>query len=454
MRKQFHFYGYCSPTSGIYRIDGYEYFYGEDYRNVKRYKEYKNVGFDILLLQHENSYSGEPFEGSACEKCMTAGYKAGLKKIIVSDTRIKDLCEEKQLLGEGGKFATQAELDQYLEACTAPYRNVAGFYGVQMFDEPHGAQLPSYGLVWRTLKKLFPNIYLQGCLLPLAGKEWLADEANDDFEAYEKYLRKYLQECEADHILFDEYPFRRLYIIGGYTLRTYQVAAKLCKEKGIELRTVLQSFSWARGEHIFHRRMTKPDMIWQTNMAMGFGVREYSFFTYFTKPNSNLKGMLETDALDGAGFINRDGSRTALYNYTKPIIAQMKKFSRVLLQYNYENSYLAFGEGKTAKDFDWTMFAEDNANCPVKAEISYGVALITEQKGRKGKKLYMVENFGNVKEEYDGRAPATLKVTLPQGEKVKRVYINGKRAFGKARGQVVEGVMPVGSAFFIEVESK
>ncbi len=454
MRKQFDFYGYCSPTSGIYRIDGYEYFYGEDYRNVKRYKEYKNVGFNVLLLQHENSYSGEEFQGSACEKCMTEGFKAGLDRIIVSDTRIKDLCIEKTLVGEGGKFATQAELESYLEECTAPYRNIAGFYGVQMFDEPHGMQLPSYGLVWRTLKKLYPNIYLQGCLLPLAGKEWLADEANDDFEAYDKYLRKYVEECQPDHILFDEYPFRRQYIIGGYTLRTYQVAAKICKEKGLELRTVLQSFSWARGEHIFHRRITKPDMLWQTNMAMGFGVREYSFFTYFTKPNSRLKGLLETDALDGAGFINRDGSRTRLYDYTKAIIAQMKKFARVLLQYNYENSYLVFEKGKTAEDFDWTKFAEVNEGCPLQVEISNGVALITEQKGKKGKKLYMVENYGNVKDEIDGKAPATLKVTLPNDEKIKRVYINGKRVFGKNKGQTVEGVMPVGNAFFIEVFKK
>ncbi len=454
MRKQFDFYGYCSPTSGIYRIDGFEYFYGEDYRNVKRYKEYKNVGFDVLLLQHENSYSGEPFEGSACEKCMTAGYKAGLKRIIVSDTRIKDLCEEKQLVGEGGKFETKEELEKYLRACIEPYRSVAGFYGVQMFDEPHGFQLPSYGLVWRTLKKIHPSIYLQGCLLPLAGKEWLADEANDNFEAYDKYLRNYLEVCQPDHILFDEYPFRRKYIIGGYTLRTYQVAARICKEKKIELRTVLQSFSWARGENIFHRRIIKPDMLWQTNMAMGFGVREYAFFTYFTKQNSELKGLMFTDGLDGASFINRDGSRTALYDYTKPIIARMKKFSKVLLRYEFENSYLAFGEGKTAQDFEWTQFAEDNADCPVEVDISYGVALITEQRGAQGKKLYMVENFGNIKEEIDGRAPATLKVTLPVNERVKKVYINGKRVCGKNHGQVVEGVMPVGDAFFIEVESK
>ena len=64
MRKHLDFYGYNSPSAGKYYIDDTEYFGGEDFRNVKRYKEYKNVGFNILLLQHENSYSGEPYQTS------------------------------------------------------------------------------------------------------------------------------------------------------------------------------------------------------------------------------------------------------------------------------------------------------------------------------------------------------------------------------------------------------
>ena len=90
MRKQFDFYAYTSNTAGKYYIGGVEYFYGEDFRSARRYKEYKDTGFNMLLLQHENSYSGEKFEGSACHKCMTEAYKAGLDRIIVSDTRLKN----------------------------------------------------------------------------------------------------------------------------------------------------------------------------------------------------------------------------------------------------------------------------------------------------------------------------------------------------------------------------
>ena len=110
MRKNFEFYGYCSPTSGKYYVDGNEYFMGEDFRTAKRYKEYKDVGFTILLLQHENSYSGEDFETSACNLCMREAVKAGIDKIIVSDTRLKELCEEETLVGESGKFKTASTM--------------------------------------------------------------------------------------------------------------------------------------------------------------------------------------------------------------------------------------------------------------------------------------------------------------------------------------------------------
>ena len=43
MRKHFDFYGYNAPTWGRYYHDDQTYFLGEDFRSVKRYKEYKNI---------------------------------------------------------------------------------------------------------------------------------------------------------------------------------------------------------------------------------------------------------------------------------------------------------------------------------------------------------------------------------------------------------------------------
>ena len=193
MRKHFDFYGYNSPTSGLYYADDEIYTLGEDFRNVKRYKEYKNVGFNILLLQHENSYSGEDWDKSACKKCMENGFKAGLDRIIVSDTRLKDLCEVPVLIGENGRFTNEEEFLSYLKGCISPYMNHQGFYGVQLFDEPKYSYLDNYAKVYIGLKKIKPSIKIQANLLNMCAPKLLAENPTDVNSDYEKYLQFFLK---------------------------------------------------------------------------------------------------------------------------------------------------------------------------------------------------------------------------------------------------------------------
>jgi len=422
MRNRIDFYAYNTPTSGKYYIKGGEYFYGEDYRNVKRYKEYKNCGFNILLLQHENSYSGEEFESSACNKCMTEAYKAGIRKIIVSDSRIKDLCTEKELLGKNGKFNTVEELENRLAQFVKPYKDKKGFYGLQLFDEPRWFQLESYGLVYRSLKKIMPDVYLQCNLNPLTDAELLAENYTDVFEAYEQYLNNFLDVTGADSITFDEYPFRRDYIICGNSIRTYQIASEVCAKRNVELRAVFQTFSCLWQGRLVHRRVTESDMRWQINLGLGFGCREFSFFTYFTKQNVELEGGISSDGVDGAAIINRDGSRTVLYGTVKKLIKEIKEFSPVLLAHKFAESYIVFGGGVKGKDLMQTEFALYGKNPSYDFNISYGALLITRSVGENSE-LYMAENINNVKEElFDGKE-YVLTAKLPVGTEV---YYKGK----------------------------
>lgn len=451
MRKNFDFYAYTATTDGYYFVNGVRYFAGEDFRNVKRYKEYKNAGFNVLLLQHENSYNGEDFESSACNKCMENAYKAGIDKIIVSDKRLKDLCIETQLVGKNARFETQTQLEEYIEFCISPYKNKKGFYGVQLYDEPHGSQLKTYGIVVKTLKKMYPEMYLQCNLLPCAGKEWLADESNDDLQAYEKYLNSYVDLSGTDNILFDEYPFRRKFLLGGYSLPTYQIASRVCKERRIEMRAVLQSMCSILGGNYIHRRVIKQDMLWQTNLAMGFGAREFSFFTYFTKPVNVEISKINIDSIDGSTFINRDGTRTKLYYFTKDIIKRMKKFSKSLLKFQYDNCYFTFEKGKTNKDFPQTEFALINESCPIKTDISYGVMLITVQTN-KNEKLYTFENLGNIKDELDGKPMANVMIEIPKTEKIIKTFVNGKPTKLKIKNNVINQNLGVGNAIYVRVK--
>ena len=475
-RKEYLFYCYNCPGNGEYFHNGYTYSFGEDYRNAKRYKDYLDCGFNAVQARGDekgSAFHGGEFAGSNTEKVFKEFLKAGGKKVIVTDSRFDHwIRDERDIVGEGKLFKTEAELDEAVKACVKPYCKQKGFYGIQLFDEPKYSQFPAYGQLARSLSRVLPGVYLQCNLLPLSSRVdlFLSDSElqnkEDDpllkiatdsvpttkFDIYKKYVNDFLDATQIDNVLFDEYPFRREYIISGSALANYQLVAEICKERDLEFRVVLQSFVHYWNGALHNRYLTESDMYWQTNMALGFGVKEFSFYTYLAKPHFDYKaGHGEAD---GGAFINLDGSKTALYFYTKRIIAEMKKFSKVALGYSYENSWAVAGKGQTLEDFDWVKFAYVKQECPFAVDVDKGVALITAQAGIENKqnKLYMIENFSNVKDElFDGVAPMQVRVTLPKGKK--KFYFRGKKIRVKTdeNGKYLLS-LKVGDAVFVEIK--
>ena len=445
MKKKICFFAYNPPTSGIFSVNGFKYQSGEDFRSVKRCKEYKNCGFDKLQLRYEYAYNGEDFENSQTKYMWDIAYKAGIKKILVTDLRIDKLIAYEKLLGKDGLFETRSALDEKILEYVSIYKDKAGFYGLQILDEPRWKMVPAYGEVVQSLKRVLPNAYVQVNLAPVCIS---IDGIEDAGEAYETYAKEMLDRTGLDHISFDDYPFRREYILSGWNIRNYQILARLCKERNIQLQTVLQSFSNMTDGILRHRKITEKDMYWQANVAMGFGAREIAFYTYM--PKYNLHFTQGGDGIDGACFINNDGSRSALFYYTKRIIKEMQRFAPVLLKYTYENSYFVCGQGTTKEDFEHTMLAEDNGKPPFEISVDKGVALITHQKNGENL-LYMIENIGNIKDEiFNAEKPMQVQFTLPNGKK--KFYFHGKRVGVKQENGVFSRALSVGDALFIEIK--
>ena len=464
--NEYLFYCYNCPTSGYFTINGYKYFYGEDFRTAERYAEYVECGFNMVQARGENSYKGEEWEGSNCQLVFKEALKGGCTRILVTDGRFDHwIRDERDLVGEGKMFATEAELDKAVAECVAPYATQEGFYGIQLFDEPLYDQFPAYGQIMRSIKRILPDAYVQSNLLPMTAPEKLLvpqkgyseDVATDKIatetlavsDIYKRYVGDFQEITQADNIHFDEYPFRREYIISGNTLPNYQLVARMCKARNIDFRAVLQSFAHIWNGNYQNRRMTESDMYWQTNLAMGFGVREYSFYTYMAKPDFKYKDG-PFGEMDGAAFINLDGSRTKLYEYTKRIISEMKKLSVVLRNYRYESSHIVTESGKTCKDFDWTKFLYEDEPSPIPVSVDKGVALITRQTNGENE-LYMFENLGNVRDElFDGIPPMRLSARLPEGEK--KCYFRGEQiqATPNAEGEYTFA-LKVGDAIFVEI---
>ena len=444
-RKKFVFFAYNPPTSGVYSVNKYLYKSGEDFRSVKRLREYKNCGFEILQLRYEYAYNGEEWETSQANYLWNIALEAGIKKLLVTDLRLDELIAKGKLIGENCLFKSEKELDEKVLEYVSTYKDKKGFYGIQLLDEPKYPVVTAYGEIVRSIKRVLPKCYLLVNLAPICIS---IDGISDQAEAYEKYASEMLDKTELDHICFDDYPFRREYIMSGWNIRNYQILARLCKERGADLETILQSFSNTTEGKLRHRKITESDMYWQSNVAMGFGARQYAFYTYM--PKFNLDFIEGGDGIDGSCFINNDGSRSALFNYTKRIIKEMQAFSKVLLEYNYENSYFVFEKGKTKDDFEQTILTEERGECPFPIKIDKGVALITEQRNG-ADRLYMIENIGNVKEElFNNAPPMKVETYLPDGEK--SFYFRGKKINSLEQNGKCSLELKVGDAIFVEIK--
>jgi hypothetical protein len=70
-------------------------------------------------------------------------------------------------------------------------------------------------------------------------------------------------------------------------------------------------------------------------MLLGFGVKQISYFTYWTKGDNKTDGEY---FVDGASFITHGGEKTDLYYFMQKIMAENQKFAPVIMQFDYQGS--------------------------------------------------------------------------------------------------------------------
>ena len=252
---RFDIYGYSPPSKLDIGIDGGLVLQtGLEFRTVERYQEYKAAGFNMLLMQSSGKYQGEPWETSDCKLVMDRAHQAGIDRIIVLDERLMMLSFEKDgLIGEGKKFASVEALETYVADCMEPYKTHPAFYGVQLKDEPEYLHFTAIGQLYKAIKKVMPNAFVQCNLLPYVGMGFAnkayprMDDGGDMQSRYADYLEAFLDATGADYIMYDQYPFQADKGYGTVFNQMYfccmQIVANVCKKRGVKFYFVLQSFS-------------------------------------------------------------------------------------------------------------------------------------------------------------------------------------------------------------------
>ncbi len=414
---KFNLYGYSPPTDGKYTIDGVEYTTGEDYRTVERYIEYQECGFNVFLMQFTGRYCGEEWEGCDAKLCMDRGYEAGLKKAIIVDKRIYEMCKDKYgVVGEGKRFASEEELDEFLRDCMKPYKDHPIFYGIQLLDEPKYDELKTIGQIYRGLKRIDPNMFVQCNLLPLCGVangENFFPYEGDYIENWKKSLEIYLDETGGDYILFDSYPIANQWWdshLGRTYIKGLQVASQVCKERGVKFYIVAQTFGMTnRFGQYYHIMPNESQIRWQINLCLAFGVKQFAYFTYWTKQTNGTKTELFHD---GQAMMTRDGKRTETWYQMQQIHKEMQKFAPVILNFEYvaDRYFLKVPFKSHPLYIGYTGRGKIEG---VTATTDQDVVFINELEDKKtGQKMYAVINTNDpdYEQEFDG--PQTTVITF------------------------------------------
>lgn len=390
---------------------------GVDYRTEERYKEYHDAGLNILLLQSDDGYDGEEWETSALKNKMDLAEKAGNDKIIMFDERLWRLCGyyDIGLVGTNGEqFATTTQLDTYVKECVKDYSKHSAFYGIQLRDEPDIHRLKCMGDLYKSLKRVLPDAFIQINLFPANTSNMNRNYYTTDTdgktlaECYKEYLLKFLEYSNADYIMFDSYPLAPSSIRADHFV-TLQVANEVAKEKHVSVYAVAQTCSYSSNGSKKTRTCSEDDLYWQTNLYMGMGIKQISYFNYWRKKAGNGE-----EFFDNASFINEAGEKTAIYGYMQNIHSEMQKLAKVILNFDYVGCKVV---APTPSDFSTSYLGGLQDSELTKIDTinveSSDAALVTElYDSKKGNYMYMLQNILDPILDDDEEEPCNTDLTI------------------------------------------
>ena len=399
----FDFYAYGSYSDGTYEIDGVKYYIGKNLANVKQYSMYGGAGMTIFFPQGDCLVDGSAESIAKVKALIDDLAKAGIYKTILTDSRILYLSiQEKDIVGNGCQFATEADLDAYIYNCVKDYAGYKGVYGVQLSDEPKYSMLSAYAAVYKSIKRVSNkygfNLEIQYNLNPLNVTQNVYDNYypatsgtyawnnyrytlgmrsrfDDCVLRYTQYINDFLNAMNPDSIMYDDYPLMEnkngALVISESYIPCLQIVAKAAANRNIKFYNVTQAFENNADGSLHRRAVTEAGAKWLNNILLGFGAKQIAYYTYYTRQESDLMGG--ESYVDGESFVDYNGNATDFYYTMKDIMADNQIFASTILQFDYQGSKTYGSADHLAKVTVADSFAKLS-----KFSASTGCALVTE----------------------------------------------------------------------------
>lgn len=478
--KTYESFAYGAVRTGT-DIDGVPIITDFDSQSKEALQMYKDAGFTVLFLTLSDDKD--------ILRVMDTAHELGLKCIITDFWILDGVTQTGKLIDEnnpypiqGRKFQNMDQLKEALKVELSVYCSHPAFYGLNFRDEPVITFLEDYGDMYRgvraaetELKKYDgtffkeEEIYIHSNLLPLgindAKQYW--DDPNTpgvDYEtlgdAYNKYVRAFLEATGANHFSVDIYEFRRDGVFPGF-FSTMQMFRTACKEYGAEMTYVQQSFNTFTGSTESYARVTRAEMMSETYTAIGMGVTHYSYYTYLPYASQSVNG---THTIHH--FLTWDGEKTNVYYYGKAAMEEAKFLSDIVYNYDWQGAKFITNPNPDEMRFGTTAYLSSRAdtntgtNAPFdqsheftlvkNVNIDNDVILLSELKDSKNDLyMYMVQNVLNPRDAEVDVTDVNVEVDFGEGYDWVAEIADGVINYVKLEKGVYKTTLAAGYAHFI-----
>ena len=319
---------------------------GTDFRTKERYQEYKDAGFNILIIENEAAYRGQEWSTCDTKMVMDLCFEVGLD-VIVHDVRLYNMVRVNNapapnLIGQtynGIKIKEQADLNAIVGEYMKDYMKHPAFYGVYVLDEPVSEEMPNCLMVVNAIKAVDPNAFIHLCLQTSTMEEHIGEYAKQGWTdlVFDTY-----------HAMYD----RKNPLVGGnkYNEKTdtktvgsnfiggLEMSANYARENGLTFSAVtLQSFGGTEDCHngatnYGWRTIDEVDLQYGVYVSLAYAPDYLCWFHYWASRYS------PSVADPVSSWIDEFGNKV-WYDEGKKLNEEILKYGKVLSNFTFQGAH-------------------------------------------------------------------------------------------------------------------
>ena len=290
-----------------------------DYYTDEFFEMVSDMGINVIGPSYSH-YDSVPYYAT---KILEQSEKYGLGALVW----------DKRIINEN---ATVEMMDSYIK----DYANYKSFIGVYMVDEPgavyfrdheNGTNIDEFATISENINKL--GYFYYGNLLGMIFQE---TQTESDVEAYQKYVREWVNTCHPKALMYDRYIFtgnKGLTYAKTY-FKTMEIIRSVAEESNIPFWVFVEAGNqWNDGKTRFDSKGYYPsqgEFYWNVGTLLAFGAKGVMYFPML-QPSHFAWAETELFDFQRNGLIGAWGNKTRWYHYAKDMNAQIAAADEVLM---------------------------------------------------------------------------------------------------------------------------